>query len=282
MFTLTTLTFTAPITGKAKQKNADGYAVTFDWKLPGSQFDFTLYGRDWGEVAAWDHGTVPDVVIARGNIKSGKSGEYSTDYFWNLQSITEGTGRPTPAAQPQSNGYQPQGQGEFRRSKEEMRLLDCLKAAATWGSPIGSPHQVWAQAEAWYKEVTEWEANRLSNTAEIEPKYHPDGSELPVEAAEAAEGAAPTQRPDPAKMVTDSVAQWNLDNPKMKLTRDYIQNAMTRLYQIGEPTCKEALQMLTPEQGLELSTLIAKGELPDRLAALAVTGEGDDVDNLPF
>lgn len=112
--------FTAPITAKGKQRSGDGWTLTFDWKMPGSKFDLVLYGQDWEQVSAWDINTVPDVSIQRGNLKNGKSGQYNTDYFWNLAGINQGNGQRTapPATdrpqQAPTNGAQPRGDLDTR------------------------------------------------------------------------------------------------------------------------------------------------------------------------
>ena len=77
--------FTAPITSKGRQGN--GWKLEFDWNLPGSKFPFVLYGQSFDDIEGWDVGDRPNVHVARGSLKSGKEGRYSTDYFYDLVSI---------------------------------------------------------------------------------------------------------------------------------------------------------------------------------------------------
>jgi hypothetical protein len=81
--------FNAKIKAKGEQQNKAGWTVTLDWKLPGSQYDLILYGQDWDDIKDWEIGATPHVVIEKGGLKkdrqgSFKSGQYSSDYFWNL------------------------------------------------------------------------------------------------------------------------------------------------------------------------------------------------------
>jgi hypothetical protein len=84
--------FTAEVKSKGKQQNRDGWAMTVDWKLPGSKFDLTLYGQDWEtvrDVVIDEKGQGPLCIftINQGNLKGNKDGRYSTDYFWDMVSI---------------------------------------------------------------------------------------------------------------------------------------------------------------------------------------------------
>ena len=167
--------FTAPITAKGKQQKGDGYALTFDWKLPGSQYDFILYGRDWAEVEGWDYGKTPDVWIVRGNLKSGKEGQYSTDFFWNLKSLTQGTGvaTPIPAA---SNGGADSPRGD-------------LGTRIAWNSAINNAVQL-VIADPKNEIFSEpFLASRIKSAAEIvyaliisgpPQQQAPDATEMPV------------------------------------------------------------------------------------------------------
>ena len=70
-----------------------------DWKLPGSQYDLTLYGQDWEtfqDVVNDEKGQGPLCIftIQQGNLKKNKDGtikdgKYSTDYFWDLVVIEQ-------------------------------------------------------------------------------------------------------------------------------------------------------------------------------------------------
>jgi hypothetical protein len=86
--------FTAEVKTKGKQQNQDGWAMLVDWKLPGSQYDLTLYGRDWETVrdVVMDekgHGPTCTFTINQGNLKKDKTGQYSSDYFWDMVSIEQ-------------------------------------------------------------------------------------------------------------------------------------------------------------------------------------------------
>jgi hypothetical protein len=86
--------FTAEVKSKGKQQNQDGWAILVDWKLPGSQYDLTLYGRDWEtvqDVVIDEKGQGPSCsfTINQGSLKKNKdgtikTGQYSSDYFWDL------------------------------------------------------------------------------------------------------------------------------------------------------------------------------------------------------
>jgi len=93
--------FAAEVKTKSKQQNRDGWAMTVDWKLPGSRFDLTLYGQDWEmveNVSIDERGQGPtcEFVIERGNLKTGKNGLYSSDFFWNMVSIDDVIAPPKP------------------------------------------------------------------------------------------------------------------------------------------------------------------------------------------
>ena len=84
--------FTAEVKSKGKQQNRDGWAMVVDWKLPGSQYDLTLYGQDWEtvqDVVIDEKGQGPTCIftINQGNLKKDKTGQYSSDYWWDLVGI---------------------------------------------------------------------------------------------------------------------------------------------------------------------------------------------------
>ena len=86
--------FTAEVKTKGKQQNRDGWAMLVDWKLPGSQYDLTLYGQDWetvGDVVIDEKGQGPTCIftINQGNLKKDKTGQYSSDYWWDLVVIEQ-------------------------------------------------------------------------------------------------------------------------------------------------------------------------------------------------
>lgn len=91
-----TYTFTATITSKGKQ--GSNWKLEFDWQLPGSRFPFVLYGREPTDIEGWNPGDTVLVSIAQGNLKSGKTGQYSTDFFYDMVSIEEPQAKEPVAA----------------------------------------------------------------------------------------------------------------------------------------------------------------------------------------
>ena len=92
-----TYQFNASIKSKGQQRSGDGWTITFDWMLPGSKYPLILYGKDWHDVDGWEVGDTADVGISKGGLKSNKDGKYQSDYFWDLASIEESSGRqPAP------------------------------------------------------------------------------------------------------------------------------------------------------------------------------------------
>ena len=79
--------FNATVKSKGQQQKGTGWAMTLDWKLPGSRFELVLYGQDWDEVHGRDIGDRVYCDIAKGGLKEGKNGKYASDYFWNLNVI---------------------------------------------------------------------------------------------------------------------------------------------------------------------------------------------------
>ena len=85
-------TFTAEVKAKTKQQNRDGWVLAVDWKLPGSKYDLILYGQHWDtlrDIVIDDQGNGPTCTftIQQGNIKADKTGQYTTDYFWDMVGI---------------------------------------------------------------------------------------------------------------------------------------------------------------------------------------------------
>jgi len=79
--------FTTEITAKGKQQNSDGWAMTVGWKLPGSRYHLVLYGQDWETVEGFEVGHTATITIQQGNLKNNKDGKYSSDFFWDMESI---------------------------------------------------------------------------------------------------------------------------------------------------------------------------------------------------
>ena len=82
--------FTTEITAKGKQQNSDGWAMTVGWKLPGSRYHLVLYGQDWETVEGFEVGQTATITIQQGNLKNNKDGKYSSDFFWDMESIEAG------------------------------------------------------------------------------------------------------------------------------------------------------------------------------------------------
>ena len=88
--------FNAKLKSKGQQRNNDGWTITVDWRLPGSQYDLVLYGKDWDDLGSLEVGDFTGVMISKGNLKQEKDGRYASDYFWDL----EGFDAPGPDNQP--------------------------------------------------------------------------------------------------------------------------------------------------------------------------------------
>ena len=81
--------FTAEVKSKGKQQNRDGWTMTLDWRLPGSKYDLTLYGSNWETVGGFEVGQTAAITIHQGNLRANKDGKYSSDFFWDLESIED-------------------------------------------------------------------------------------------------------------------------------------------------------------------------------------------------
>jgi hypothetical protein len=110
--------FTTEITAKGKQQNSDGWAMTVGWKLPGSRYHLVLYGQDWETVEGFEVGHTATITIQQGNLKANKEGKYSSDFFWDMESIEAGNEEvqappkpippdPTPDNQPKNPPQNP-------------------------------------------------------------------------------------------------------------------------------------------------------------------------------
>lgn len=80
--------FIAEIVSKGKQQTKDGWTLTVNWKLPGSKFALSLYGQDWEAVQDYNVGDTASFVITQGTQKQNKSGQYPSDFFWDMASIS--------------------------------------------------------------------------------------------------------------------------------------------------------------------------------------------------
>lgn len=81
----TEYSFTAAINSKGRQ--GSNWKIEFDWKLPGSRFPFVLYGREDSDIEGWNVGDTPRVTVTQGSLKSGKTGQYPSDFFYDLVSM---------------------------------------------------------------------------------------------------------------------------------------------------------------------------------------------------
>ena len=121
--------FNAQVKALGQQRKGEGWTLTLDWKLPGSQYELVLYGQDWADVEGLAVAKTAYFDIAKGNLKQDKSGKYASDYFWNLSTIGEPQA-DVPAPTPSSSGERgPGSQDEYRRSKEEMRWTEAVSNA---------------------------------------------------------------------------------------------------------------------------------------------------------
>ena len=108
--------FTTEITAKGKQQNSDGWAMTVGWKLPGSRYHLVLYGQDWETVEGFEVGQTATITIQQGNLKANKEGKYSSDFFWDMESIEAGNEevqappKPTPP-DPRPSSKSTEGKG---------------------------------------------------------------------------------------------------------------------------------------------------------------------------
>ncbi len=95
--------FTAEIESIGKPfRGGDGWDILVDWKLPGSQYNQHISGQNWDDIEGYAVGQTHNWVLNRGNLKQGKDGKYTTDYFWDWDK--SGTSTP-PATQPGLDTY---------------------------------------------------------------------------------------------------------------------------------------------------------------------------------
>lgn len=138
----TEYSFTAAIRSKGEQGNA--WKLEFDWKLPGSKFPFVLYGRDWEDIEGWDVGDRPEVVIERGNLKEGKDGRYSTDYFYDLVSIDTPSNAERPTPQRDSSSI-PHPSGKGIQEQPPAPSLDPIQERIERGMAFNAAYTLLAQ-----------------------------------------------------------------------------------------------------------------------------------------
>jgi hypothetical protein len=92
----TSFAFISTIQALGKAQSGNGWALTFDWHMPDSTYNQIVNGQDWGEISGFGLGDKVKATLTRGNLKQGKSGSKTYDYFWNLESL-EHTSESTPA-----------------------------------------------------------------------------------------------------------------------------------------------------------------------------------------
>lgn len=76
------------IQSKGKARSGDGWMLVLAYKMPGSNYETTLYGKDWELVENFNPGDPVTAVLARGRVKEGKDGSRDYNYFWDLVDLT--------------------------------------------------------------------------------------------------------------------------------------------------------------------------------------------------
>lgn len=90
------------IQSKGKARSGDGWMLVLSYKMPGSNYETTLYGKDWGLVNDWNPGDAVTAVLVRGRSKEGKDSSKDYNYFWDLVELTSSDAAkagPAPEAQ---------------------------------------------------------------------------------------------------------------------------------------------------------------------------------------
>ena len=147
-------TFSAPIEVIGKPfRGGDGWDIVVGWKLPGSQYNQHISGKEWNDISHFQVGQIHNWVLNRGSLKEGKSGQYQTDYFWNWDQQAAPstgdvdelfTGKPEPDrghAEKPNAGITVEGvvQGHL-----EKLAVDLLLGEQNQGHiAIGAPIEMW-------------------------------------------------------------------------------------------------------------------------------------------
>ena len=144
---------------------------------------------------------------------------------------------------------------DSRRSKEEMRLLDCLLVAATrlGGTTNGTRESVWTGGLIYYNWVTDWETKRRASLQ--------DAPSAAMEAGEPRDGEEPVSSltADGQQMIRDSARQYNEDvRAGVRPGREVTPREL-RAWIAQEFHC--ILEELTAEQAIEVASDIANGKL---------------------
>src|SRR3990167_168884 len=131
--------FNAQVKALGQQRKGEGWTLTLDWKLPGSQYELVLYGQDWADVEGPAVAKTAYFDIAKGSLKQDKNGKYASDYFWNLTTVSE----PQSVVETKVNYRQPEDYaGEttpWRDPPVEYRQPTCqdaLQQRIAWNSAI--------------------------------------------------------------------------------------------------------------------------------------------------
>lgn len=116
--------FTAPIVARGKTESGTAF-VTFGWKLPGSRYNFQVYGKATEELSEYPIDTLLTVIITQGRLRDGKEGTYNSDYYWDISSVETGVDVvPMPAEQ-----AHPSGKGSLDMSQVPRRTWDATGAS---------------------------------------------------------------------------------------------------------------------------------------------------------
>ena len=252
--------FNSQVKALGQQRKGEGWTLTVDWKLPGSQYELVLYGQDWADVEGLAVAKTAYFDIAKGSLKQDKSGKYASDYFWNLTTVSEPQAstrpapqEPGPASQDPPKEYrQPTSQDEYRRSKEEMRYTECLKVAAISFGPERDAWQdafpiITNRADDLYNYLVEWESGRLPGT--------------PAEAP-----SVPAQPPQAQKLNPGVIKQRIIDGPLKQWNDDVMNGAregqmltVKLLAQWAKAKHDLDLDDLTRDQSIIVANAIANG-----------------------
>ena len=86
--------FNAKVNSLGTQRSGKGWVMDLNWQLPDSKYDLKLYGQKDEDIQGLSVGAVRSFTIVRGNLKKDKSGQYTTDYFWELAAVRQAEDLP--------------------------------------------------------------------------------------------------------------------------------------------------------------------------------------------
>ena len=93
--------FSAEIESIGKPFNGgDGWDILLNWKLPGSRYNQHINGQNWEDIGGYFVGQTHNWVLNRGSLKSGKTGSYASDYFWDWDQPKSSAPPAVPPAVP--------------------------------------------------------------------------------------------------------------------------------------------------------------------------------------